>query len=63
MHSHKSIITQSLLNLKEAIKLCDEVNIYDNTYEFIQLINIKNGKLTWKDKIMPEWAKIILKQL
>lgn len=55
--------TQSLLNLKEAIKLCDEVNIYDNTYEFIQLINIKNGKLTWKDKIMPEWAKIILKQL
>jgi len=31
--------------------------------EFIQLINIKNGKLTWKDKIIPEWAKIILKQL
>ena len=55
--------TQSLLNLSDVIKICDEVNIYDNTDEFIQLINIKSGKLTWKDKIMPEWAKIILKQL
>ena len=54
---------QSLINLKEAIKICDEVNIYDNTDEFIKLINIKNGELTWKDKIIPEWAKIILKQL
>ncbi len=54
---------QSLINLKDVIKICDEVNIYDNTDEFIQLINIKNGKLTWKDKIMPEWAKKILKQL
>lgn len=45
--------TQSLINLKEAIKICDEVNIYDNTDEFMQLINIKSGKLTWKDKIMP----------
>jgi len=55
--------SQSLLNLRDVIKICDEVNIYDNTDEFIQLINIKSGKLTWKDKIMPEWAKIILKQL
>lgn len=54
---------ESLLNLKGAINICDEVNIYDNTSEFIQLINIKNGNLTWKDKIIPEWAKIILKQL
>ncbi|BCZ47225.1 hypothetical protein psyc5s11_32920 [Clostridium gelidum] len=48
---------------KDVIKICDEVNIYDNTDEFIQLINIKSGKLTWKDKSMPEWTKIILKQL
>lgn len=50
-----------LLNLKDAINICDEVNIYDNTNEFIQLINIKNGILIWRDKIMPEWAKTILK--
>ncbi len=55
--------TESLLNLEALIKICDEVNIFDNTNEFIQLINIKNGKLIWKDKIMPEWATIILKQL
>ncbi|OOM80298.1 hypothetical protein CLPUN_13370 [Clostridium puniceum] len=52
---------ESLLNLKDAINICDEVNIYDNTNEFIQLINIKNGTLIWRDKIMPEWAKTILK--
>lgn len=55
--------TESLLNLKDVINICDEVNIYDNTNEFIQLINIKNGKLIWRDKIIPEWANPILKQL
>lgn len=54
---------ESLLNLNKVIKICDEVNIYDNTNEFIQLINIKNGKLIWRDKIIPEWANIILKKL
>ncbi|AQR96173.1 ATPase [Clostridium saccharoperbutylacetonicum] len=54
---------ESLLNLKEAINICDEVNIFDNTNEFIQLINIKNGKLVWRDKIIPKWANTILKEL
>lgn len=54
---------QLSLNLGDVVKMCDEVNIYDNTYKFIQLINIKSGKLTWKDKIMPELARIISKQL
>jgi predicted ABC-type ATPase len=54
---------ESLLNLKSVIKICDEVNIYDNTNEFIQLINIKNGKLIWRDNIIPEWANTILKEL
>ena len=54
---------ESLLNLKDAINICDEVNIYDNTNKFIQLINIKNGKVIWKDNIMPKWANIILKEL
>ena len=54
---------ESLLNLNNVIKICDEVNIYDNTNEFIQLINIKNGKLIWRDKIIPEWANTILKKL
>ena len=54
---------ESLLNLNNVIKICDEVNIYDNTNEFIQLINIKNGKLICRDKIIPEWANTILKKL
>jgi predicted ABC-type ATPase len=49
--------SESLLNLKDAINICDEVNIYDNTNEFIQLIDIKNGILIWRDRSMPEWAK------
>ncbi|NOW04491.1 ATPase [Clostridium beijerinckii] len=54
---------ESLLNLKDAIKICNEVNIFDNTNEFIQLINIKNGKLVWRDNIIPKWANTILKEL
>ena len=41
------------------IIICNEVNIYYNTNKFIQLINIKNGKLIWKDKIMSEWTNAI----
>lgn len=55
--------SNSLINLKEAIKMCDEVNIYDNTHEFIELINIKSGKLIWKSNIMKDWSKTILEHL
>lgn len=50
----------SLNNLLEVIKLCDEINIYDNTDIFKLIGCIKNGKVVWKDKKVPRWAKSIL---
>lgn len=50
----------SLNNLLEVIKLCDEINIYDNTDIFKLVGLIKNGNVIWKDKKVPSWAKSIL---
>ena len=39
-----------LNNLKEIIEICDEINIYDNTEMFREIIDFQNGKSIWKDK-------------
>ena len=49
----------SLNNLKDIISICDEINIYDNTTRFREVINIENGYLIWKSNILPEWIKDI----
>ena len=54
---------QSLENLKEAIELCDEVNIYDNTNQFVELINIKDKKIKWMNNTLPEWVKDVIKNM
>lgn len=51
---------ESLKNLNEALQMCDEVNIYDNSEKFRQLIYISEGSLIWKDKNLPDWGKSIL---
>lgn len=51
----------SLNNLNNVIEICDEINIYDNTYMFKEIMNFKSGILLWKDKKIPEWAKDILR--
>jgi len=40
--------------------MCDEVNIYDNSKKFRQIIYISEGKLIWKDKNLPDWSRSIL---
>ena len=50
----------SLDNLKRIIDICDEINIYDNSNMFREIINIEAGKIVWKSNNMPEWAKIVL---
>lgn len=45
---------------KEVINTCDEINIYDNSEMFREIINIENGKIIWKADNVPLWAKIIL---
>jgi len=50
----------SLENLKVAIELCDEINVYDNTEIFKEIINFKDGTLIWKDKSVPIWTNDLL---
>ena len=50
----------SLENLKRIIDICDEINIYDNSNMFREIINIEDGNIIWKSDKIPEWIKIIL---
>lgn len=51
---------ESLKNLSQIIDICDEVNIYDNTDRFKSILCFKNGKLNWRRKFIPDWAKEII---
>ncbi|EES51210.1 zeta toxin family protein [Clostridium botulinum] len=48
----------SLKNLNDVIDICDEVNIYDNTEVLREVVYLKNGKIIWKDKKIPNWLYI-----
>ena len=50
---------ESLQNLNKVITLCDEVNIYDNSYMFKDIVYYRNGDLIWKDNAIPSWAKFL----
>ena len=50
----------SLENLNDAIEICDEINIYDNTEIFKLIICIKSGKVIWRDRNIANWATNIL---
>ena len=52
---------ESLENLNQIIEFCDEVNIYDNTYIFKEIIYFKNGNLVWNDNLIPNWANKLVK--
>ena len=51
---------ESLKNLQRVISICDEINIYDNTEMFKEIVNIKNGNILWRANNIPRWANIIL---
>jgi len=50
----------SLKNLNDVIKICDEVNIYDNTEMLKEIAYLKQGKIIWNDKKIPNWISNIL---
>ncbi|KRU26728.1 hypothetical protein VT91_03450 [Clostridium sporogenes] len=52
----------SLNNLNNVIEMCDEVNIYDNTEVLREIIYLKNDKIVWRDKKIPNWANNILEK-
>ena len=51
---------ESLENLSNIISICDEINIYDNTDIFKLIMCIQQGKVVWKDDILPDWIKSII---
>lgn len=51
---------ESFKNLQRVISICDEINIYDNTEMFKEIVNIKNGNILWRANNIPSWANIIL---
>ena len=51
----------SLENLIGLIELCDEINIYDNTYKLNEIMKFQHGKLIWSNKEMPKWPRKILR--
>ncbi len=48
-------------NLKEALDVCNEINIYDNTKKFTHIAYICDGIIIWKTDLLPEWSSSILK--
>lgn len=47
---------QSLEHLKQAFKICDEVHIYDNTTEMVQVMYIGKNKIIWQDEKLLGWV-------
>ncbi|MCB2339016.1 hypothetical protein [Clostridium estertheticum] len=38
----------------------DEINVYDNTEKFKQVIDLRDVNISWKDKNMPGWTDDLL---
>ncbi|GAA0070942.1 zeta toxin family protein [Clostridium sardiniense] len=51
----------SLNNLKQVIEICDEINIYDNTKMFREVMYFQNGDIVWTDINIPDCINKILK--
>ena len=51
---------ESLENLTKIILICDEINVYDNTDIFKLVLRMEQGKLVWKDDILPDWIKSVI---
>jgi len=50
----------SLNNLKEAVRLCDNVVIYDNSRNFEKTLDVRDNTLRYCAKVIPDYYKEIL---
>lgn len=48
----------SLKNLNKVVKICDKINIYDNSEMLKLVMVIYNGEVVWQDKKTPNWLYI-----
>ncbi|MEG0005544.1 MAG: zeta toxin family protein [Peptostreptococcaceae bacterium] len=51
---------ESLKNLSSVIDICDEIVIYDNTYECEELIRFHLGKQTYRKEVIPDWLSVYI---
>ena len=40
--------------------LCDKVELYDNSEQFVKVMTFKNSRLTYSADNIPDWAKKFL---
>lgn len=52
--------TESLKNLYKLMDYCDELTIYDNTKDFIQVAVFRHGLCTYCSDEIPEWCSRIV---
>lgn len=52
---------ESLRRLQEVMPLCDKVELYDNSEQFIKVLTFKKSRLTYSAENVPDWAKLFLK--
>lgn len=47
---------ESLRKLREILPLCDKVELYDNSEQFVKIMTIKKTRIVYKADPLPEWA-------
>ncbi|URZ15819.1 zeta toxin family protein [Clostridium felsineum] len=53
--------TESLLNLKSLLNVCDKIDIYDNTEMLKLVMSIEKGRIIWQYRKIPNWLDKFLK--
>ncbi|URZ06113.1 zeta toxin family protein [Clostridium felsineum] len=53
--------TESLLNLKSLLIVCDKIDIYDNTEMLKLVMSIEKGRIIWQHRKIPNWLNNFLK--
>jgi predicted ABC-type ATPase len=51
---------ESLRRLQDVMPLCDKVELYDNSAQFVKVLTFKNSRLTYSAENIPDWAKKFL---
>lgn len=54
---------ESIDKLLEVVKFCDKVEIFDNSKQFVKVISIRKGGVTFVSKNLPFWAKGVLAKI
>ena len=54
---------ESIGKLLDVVKFCDKVEIFDNSKQFVKVVSIRKGGVTFVSKNLPLWAKDVLTKI